>query len=139
MEAAPPAEPVRENSASTPDRRRSWIVQFVGYAVAIGSASALWLGICAATGEREAWDSSVYFTFGVPALTIVSAALGFFLVHHPWRWAPIMVVTQFTVMVISEGLGVFFVAGILFLLGLAIPAHLAAHLGSFIARRLMAR
>ena len=90
--------------------------------------------MCAATGVREAWDSPVYFSFGVPALTIVCGALGFLIVRHAWRWAPIMAATQFAVMVISEKLGPLFPIGLALLFVLALPGIVAAYLGSFIAR-----
>ncbi len=134
MEPSVRGELEGEKRTPAPDWRQSWIVQLMGYVVAIGTAAAIRVGVCVATGEREAWDSPIYMSFGVPALTIVSAALGFVIVHHAWRWAPIMAATQFMVMVISEQLGPLSPLGLAFLFVLALPGIIAAYLGSFIAR-----
>ena len=136
MERPSPGKLERGKSTSTPDWRRSWIVQLLAYAIAIGSSLAIWLGVCVATGVNEAWDSPVYFWFGVPAVTIVSAALGFVTVHRPWRWAPIMAASQFVLMVVMQGMGPLFLVGLVFMFVQALPWFAAAYVGSFLGRRM---
>ena len=38
---------------------------------------AIWFGVTAVSGEKEAWDSSLYFSRGIPAMLLTSAIAGF--------------------------------------------------------------
>ncbi len=46
-----------------------------------------WLAISQLTHRREAWDSELYFSWFLPSLALVLAALGFFAPDRAWRWA----------------------------------------------------
>ena len=48
-------------------KRDVWLYM-VALAVGIGA----WLAVSHATGKREAWDSEVYFSFGMPLVCVVS-------------------------------------------------------------------
>jgi hypothetical protein len=61
---------------------------------------ALELGVGALTGRREAWDSTHYWTVGLPLAGTVSLALGYFSRHRGWAWTILLVPSQvFTMMV----------------------------------------
>ena len=46
-----------------------------------------WLVISTTTGRREAWDSEAYFGLFLPAISILTAWLGFLAPVRAWRWA----------------------------------------------------
>jgi hypothetical protein len=56
------------------------------YVVSAVTGAATWF-VIAGAGGREAWDSDLYFSVGLPAIGIVAAALGFLVPHRAWRWA----------------------------------------------------
>jgi hypothetical protein len=46
------------------------------YAVALVVGVGTWLAVSHVAGKREAWDSEVYFSFGMPVVCVVSLLLG---------------------------------------------------------------
>jgi hypothetical protein len=54
--------------------------------IAAAAGAIGWLGISQLTHRREAWDSDLYFSLFIPALTLLVGALGFFAPHRAWRW-----------------------------------------------------
>lgn len=56
----------------------------IGLVIAIGVA--LELGIHALSGRREAWDSPLYWTLGLPAAGVASVVIGFLSRGGDWRW-----------------------------------------------------
>lgn len=69
-------------------------------------AFAVGLGVCLAvskiSGRREAWDSPMYFTTGIPAMALVSFILSY-LDPRPLHWAVAMAVGQSLALVLSDG------------------------------------
>ena len=57
------------------------------YAIAAAAGAVGWVAISMLTGRREAWDSELYFTWFLPSLALVVAALAFFAMDRAWRWA----------------------------------------------------
>jgi hypothetical protein len=57
------------------------------YAIAAAVGAAGWLGISQLTHRREAWDSGLYFSWFLPSVALVVAALAFFAPDRSWRWA----------------------------------------------------
>ncbi|HSO07710.1 MAG TPA: hypothetical protein VLW45_10735, partial [Pelomicrobium sp.] len=55
---------------------------FALLAVALGAA--IWIGIAAASGRREAWDSELYFALGIPALCVLALVLGYLSPRNSW-------------------------------------------------------
>jgi hypothetical protein len=53
-------------------KRDQWLLL-----VAAGGGALIWALIVAVTGKREAWDSSLYFSVGVPLVCVLAATLGF--------------------------------------------------------------
>lgn len=55
-------------------------------------------GICIwisqTTGRQEAWDASLYYTSGIPMMSLVIFLLSFFFPKQSWRWTLFMVLGQ---------------------------------------------
>jgi hypothetical protein len=71
--------------------------------LAIVTGVALELGIHALSGRREAWDSDLYWTVGLPIAGAVSLVLGFFARRRDWLWAFAIVPAQITTMMVRSG------------------------------------
>ena len=102
-------------------------------AAAIGGA-AVWIAITATTGRREAWDSDVYFTLGIPAVCLLSLVLGFIEPTRPWRWGVIPQLGQLACMLVMQGVGSMLPMGVIMLGILSIPSVITAWIGA-LARR----
>ena len=72
-------------------------------AVAVLTGVLLELGIHALSGRREAWDSPQFWTIGLPAVLLVSAALGFLARRRDWLWTFAIVPAQVTTMMVGSG------------------------------------
>lgn len=64
-----------------------WYRPLWAAATATGVGAAAWAYIAWAGGRREAWDSELYFLFGLPAVALTSAIVSFFVPQRFWRWA----------------------------------------------------
>lgn len=73
----------------------------IGLVIAIGVA--LELGIHALSGRREAWDSPLYWTLGLPAAGVASVVIGFLSRGSDWRWAVAIVPSQVMTMMVRSG------------------------------------
>lgn len=95
---------------------------------------ALWTITAAVTGKREAWDTDIYWTVSYPLAVIGSAALGFLFPERPWRWAVMLMLMQFVVMIaMGSGLGLW-PLGLIVLAVLAAPAAFAGVLAARLRR-----
>jgi hypothetical protein len=103
-------------------------------ASAIGGA-AIWIAISAATGRREAWDSDLYFTLGIPAVCVLSLVLGFAEPTRPWRWGVLPLAGQFAWMLVTAGPGNVLPLGVIMFGILSVPSVITAWLGAAIARK----
>ena len=61
------------------------------------------LGIQAASGRHEAWDSSLYWTVGMPMAGAVAFALGMLARSRDWLLAFLIVPAQVTTMMVRSG------------------------------------
>ncbi len=64
---------------------------------------ALELGVHALSGRREAWDSAEFWTIGLPAAALVSAALGYFGRDRDWLWTFLIAPSQVMTMMLRSG------------------------------------
>ena len=91
---------------------------------------ALWSVTVALTGKREPWDTDTYWTVSYPLAVISAALLGFLFPERPWRWAVMLMLMQFVVMVaMGSGLGLWPLS-LIMLAALAAPAVLAGVLAA---------
>jgi hypothetical protein len=104
--------------------------------LSIGVGVGLELGIHALSGRREAWDSPLFWTVGLPAAAIASAAIGFSSRGGDWRWAALVVPSQtMTMMVRSGELGGLWPLAVILSAILSAPFVLASFIGSRFRRR----
>lgn len=60
------------------------------------------LAISLATGRKEAWDSEVYFSVGIPIMCALIFAIGYRFPDRAWRWTLSMAVGQ-AIAILSAG------------------------------------
>jgi len=56
------------------------------YGVAIAAGAAVWILLASFSGKREAWDSDLYFSVGIPVICLVACVLGW--LHGSGRYWP---------------------------------------------------
>jgi hypothetical protein len=71
-------------------------------AAAIGGI-VLWQGTAIATGEREAWDSALYWMAAYPLGLVLAAVLAYCHPDRPWRFALAMMLVQPVAMIAFSG------------------------------------
>ncbi len=71
--------------------------------LAVLTGVSLEVGIHALSGRREAWDSSQYWTIGVPIVALISVAIGFLSQRSDWLWAFAIVPSQMLTMMVRGG------------------------------------
>jgi hypothetical protein len=98
-----------------------------------GTGVCLELGIHALSGRREAWDSPLFWTLGLPTAALASAAIGYFARPGDWRWTALVVPGQVMAMIARSGE----LSGGLWPLTVALSAILSAPfvLASFVGSR----
>ena len=73
------------------DNRRN---NYVPFAASAFAGLAVCLAISLATGSKEAWDSDVYFSIGIPVMCVLIFAIGYSFPDRTWRWTLSMAVGQ---------------------------------------------
>ena len=68
--------------------------QYVPYIASALSGLGVCLAITIITGRKEAWDSGVYFSVGIPIMCVLILAISYFFPTHAWRWTLSMAVGQ---------------------------------------------
>lgn len=70
--------------------------------LSVATGMALEIGIHLASGRREAWDSALYWTVGLPAAGFVAFTIGLLARGRDWLWTTLIVPAQvFTMMLRS--------------------------------------
>jgi hypothetical protein len=102
----------------------------------VATGAALELVVGAIGGRREAWDSPLYWSAGLPAALAAAAMIGYFAGRREWYWTGLIVPSQVTVMMLRNG-----EIGGLWLLMVVLASVLGAPflLAAFIASRLRPR
>ena len=109
-----------------------------GLLIAAAAGGALiWVLICSVSGRKEAWDSDLYFSVGMPAVCLLAAVLGFLEPRRTWRWGAAPFVGQFVAMLGMVGPGNLLPLGIIVFAVLAAPSIVAARLGAFLRARIV--
>lgn len=73
------------------------------YAIAIGAGLLLWFLGAAMAGEREAWDSGLYWALLYPLAIGAAGLLGYVFPERPWRWAVVLFAAQLIAMALRSG------------------------------------
>jgi hypothetical protein len=71
--------------------------------LAVGTGIALELTVQSLSGRREAWDSEIYWTLGLPVAALAALAVGFLAERRDWLAAGAIVPAQVTTMMASSG------------------------------------
>lgn len=111
--------------------KREYLLLFI--AVALGAA--IWIGISTVSGRREAWDSGIYFTLGMPAACLLSFVLGVVEPARSWRWGVAPFAGQFLSLLVMQGVGNLLPLGVIVFAILSIPAVITARIGAALATR----
>jgi len=77
--------------------RRSVIV------LCVVAGAGLEVVIHALSGRREAWDSGLYWTLGLPIVAVLSLAMGWASQRSDWLWTFLIVPSQVTTMMVRSG------------------------------------
>ena len=98
----------------------------------------IWLGIAAAGGRKEAWDSEYFSTLGLPVMALVSGLAGYLRPGRPWVWGIATVILQPIALYRGGDLGPFGPLGLVFFGIFAVALTVCAMLGSFLRRHVAA-
>lgn len=111
------------------DRRRTILLSVL-------TGVALEVSIQALSGRREAWDSSAYWTLGLPVVAIAAFLLGILARGTAWRWAILIIPSQVaTMMVMSGEISNLWPLAIVLGLILESPFFVVAYVGSRLRRK----
>ncbi len=105
------------------------------HVAAVAGGALMWVLVSIASGRKEAWDSSLYFVAGMPAVCILSLVLGYLAPSRPWRWGVEPYIGQFAWMLLSQGPGNLLPLGVIMFGVLSLPSVLAAWVGAVFGRK----
>ena len=71
--------------------------------VAVATGVLLEIGVFLVSGRREAWDSPVFWTAGLPIAALIALALGFAAAGRDWLWTAIIAPCQILTMMARSG------------------------------------
>lgn len=106
------------------------------FAVAFVFGAVSWFVVSAFTGQREAWDATIYWAVVYPGAIVVSGLLGHFHPERPWRWAAVLFEAQALAMAVRNGeWGSLVPLGVVVFAVMAMPGGVAATLAARRRRR----
>jgi peptidoglycan/LPS O-acetylase OafA/YrhL len=109
----------------------------VPFVISVVFGAALWFGVSALTGKREAWDASAYWVLAYPAAILACGLLAYVYPERSWRWPIALFEGQAVAMCIRNGeIGSLLPLGVVLLAVIALPAVVVAKLASRRRRRL---
>src|SRR5262245_59544903 len=102
---------------------------------AAAGGAAIWALVAVASARREAWGAGLYWSVGMPAVCLLSLALGYLHPARSWRWGVAPLIGQFLCMLLMQGPGNLLPVGVLVFAALSLPSILAARIGAFARSR----
>ena len=72
-------------------------------ALCVATGVALEVGVALTTGRREAWDSPIYWTIGLPAGALAALLIGFAARRPAWLWTVVIAPSQVLTMMLRSG------------------------------------
>jgi uncharacterized membrane protein YuzA (DUF378 family) len=115
------------------------VVLYLADAAMAAMGFALWALIPILTGRREAWDSSIYFTVGIPTIAAVSGLLGYLLPNHWWHFGLAAFLSQAIYIIVKEPTANMLPPGLVVLAVFCLPSFATACLGARLSARLTKR
>ncbi|MCW5799919.1 MAG: conserved membrane protein of unknown function [Nitrospira sp.] len=103
--------------------------------IAVTGGGVVWALVSFFSHKREAWDSDLYFTFGLPVVCLLSAVLGYLEPGKPWRWGLAPFAGQGAWILLTQGPGNLLPMGIVMFGILSLPSIVTAKLGALAAKR----
>jgi hypothetical protein len=103
--------------------------------ISIAVGVALEIGVALATGRREAWDASVYWSTGVPLALLAAAAIGYLARGRGWLSAVLIAPAQVATMMYRGGAGNLWPLTLALSLLLGVPFLGVAFVGRRLRRR----
>lgn len=73
------------------------------FALALAAGAGTWFGIAALGDRREAWDTPLFFSLGLPLAYGACLVLGFHGARQAWRWPALVFGALFASAVVSAG------------------------------------
>ena len=111
---------------ANPSRPGAWILPTL-LALIVGAA--LWILGGLASGQREPWDSGVYWTGVYPASLLAGAVLAWWLPRRAWRWPLLVFLGQFVGATVRAGeVSNLWPIAVAMFVALAVPGMLLASL-----------
>lgn len=105
-------------------------------ALSIATGVLLELIVHALSGRREAWDSPLFWTLGLPAACLVSGAIGFASRGRDWAWTVLVAPGQVATMMVRSGeIGSLWPLTLVLSAVLSAPFVFAAFIGSRFRRK----
>lgn len=99
--------------------------------IAAVAGVALWFTTSMLTGQREAWDSSLYWSVTYPAALVTCAVLGYAYPRRSWLWALVLFASQFVAMLIqARELGNLWPLGLAMIAIMSLPGVWAARIAA---------
>ena len=92
------------------------------------------IAISKISNKTEAWDSTNYFSIGLPIMFAASGVAGFIEPKHRWRWGLFVVVLQPIALFGQGEVGPFAILGVIYFLFYFLLASGCAFLGNMIRR-----
>ncbi len=105
------------------------------YLVAAVCGATVWILVALASGRREAWDSGLYFSVGIPVVCLISLVFGFLEPSRSWRWGVAPFMGQFVWMLVANGPGNLLPLGVVVFGVLSLPSMLTARIGAYVATK----
>jgi hypothetical protein len=109
------------------------------FAVAAASGAAAEIGIGLATHRREAWDTGVYWSMGVPLMVLTALVCGFAARERPAVIGYAPFVAQLVALVVRTGGGSMLPLGIALMAVIGLSGVAAAFLGGRLGRAVLGR
>jgi hypothetical protein len=105
------------------------------YLLAVAGGAAIWIVIAQVSGRKEAWDSGLYFSVGIPAVCALAFVLALFQPTRIWRWGILPMAGQLVAMLLTAGGGNLLPLGVILMGVLSVPAILAAWVATLLTAR----
>jgi len=105
------------------------------YVVSALGELAVCLVISQVTGKKEAFDSELYFSVGIPIMCVLIFALSYWFPEKPWRWTVSMAVGQSIAIASGGGSPTLWPLAMFAMAALSIPQLITGIVASKLANR----
>lgn len=105
------------------------------YAISAVSGFVVCLAVCVISGKKEAWDSPLYFTVGLPVMMAISFFISYRFHLKPWRWVLAMAFGQSLALCLSGNSWNLWPLSIIAMTVCSIPQFVAGQIGARMGRR----